>query len=163
VPFWFSAVANSLTPMGNAFDECTQLLTEWTTAHPTSFPPIVLNITDGAQTDCKDDELIQKAYQLKQTTTLYGNTLLFNVHISSQKESAVLFPERKSDLPDVAHCDLLYKMSSVLPTPFKKRIAHEIKKKDILEDTEYVAMTFQASVGDLTKCLDIGTKTIQPY
>lgn len=163
VPFWFSAVANSLTPMGSAFDKCTELLTEWTAQNPTSFPPIVLNITDGEQTDCKDDELLNKAYHLKQTNTLYGNTLLFNVHISSHKEDAVLFPERKSDLPNVAHCELLYKMSSVLPTPFKKRIAHEIKKKDLMETTEFVAMTFQASVGDLTKCLDIGTKTIQPY
>ena len=52
-------------------------------------------------------------------------------------------------------------MSSILPLAFKQRIAHEVKQTDLKENTDYVAMTFQASVGDLIKCLDIGTKTIQ--
>ena len=160
VSFWFSPIAKSLTPMGAAFDLCTQLVSEWSAEHPNCFPPIVINITDGEQTDCEDDELLEKAYCLRQTATNYGETLLFNIHISSDTDEAVLFPESKADLPDNQHCHLLYQMSSQLPDAFRKRIAHEIKRTDLSENTNYVAMTFQASVGDLTKCLDIGTKTI---
>ena len=54
VVYWFSPVATSLTPMGSAFDKCTEILNEWTAQHANSFPPIVINITDGEQTDCQD-------------------------------------------------------------------------------------------------------------
>ena len=161
VVYWFSPVSESLTPMGNAFEKCTEILEEWTAQHANSFPPIVINITDGGQTDCEDDELLKKAHQLRQTQTLYGRTLLFNVHISAMKDSSVVFPERMDELPNNRQSRLLYDMSSILPLAFKQRIATEVKKTDLRENTEYVAMTFQASVSDLIKCLDIGTKTIK--
>lgn len=129
VVYWFSPVAESLTPMGNAFEQCTELLEEWTTQHANSFPPIVINITDGEQTDCKDDELLEKAHHLRQTKTIYGKTLLFNVHISAHTEASVVFPERMDELPPNKQSCLLYNMSSVLPLAFKQRIATEIKKR----------------------------------
>lgn len=161
VVYWFSPVAKSLTPMGSAFDKCTEILHDWTNQHATSFPPIVINITDGEQTDCEPDELLEKAYRLRQTQTHYGKTLLFNVHISASTEQSVVFPESMDELPHNKQSRLLYDMSSMLPLAFKQRIATEVKKKDLREHTEYVAMTFQASVSDMIKCLDIGTKTIK--
>ena len=65
------------------------------------------------------------------------------------------------ELPHNKQSRLLYDMSSMLPVAFKQRIATEVKKTDLRESTEYVAMTFQASVSDMIKCLDIGTKTIK--
>ena len=162
VPFWFSPVAKSLTPMGDAFDKCTELLNEWTQKHFNSFPPIVINITDGEQTDCDDDVLLKKAYNLRQTHTRHGKSLLFNVHISTLEESAVTFPESLDELPENSQAKLLYEMSSVLPTVFKKRVATEVKKSDLLENTNYVAMSFQAAVNDFMKFLNIGTVTLQP-
>lgn len=161
VVYWFSPIAESLTPMGSAFDKCTKLLEDWTVQHPNSFPPIVINITDGKQTDCNDNELLDKAYQLRQIQTLYGKTLLFNVHISSSSEQSVVFPENATEIPLNKQSQLLYEMSSVLPIAFNQRIATEVKKTDLSENTTYVAMTFQASVSDMIKCLDIGTKTIK--
>lgn len=161
VVYWFSPVAKSLTPMGSAFDKCTEILHDWTNQHANSFPPIVINITDGEQTDCEPDELLEKAYRLRQTQTHYGKTLLFNVHISASTEQSVVFPESMDELPQNKQSRLLYDMSSMLPLAFKQRIATEVKKKDLREHTEYVAMTFQASVSDMIKCLDIGTKTIK--
>ncbi len=161
VVYWFSPVAKSLTPMGSAFDKCTEILEDWTAQHTNSFPPIVINITDGEQTDCEDSKLLEKAHQLRQTKTFYGKTLLFNVHISSMTDASVVFPERMDELPNNKQSRLLYEMSSMLPLAFKQRIATEVKKTDLRENTEYVAMTFQASVSDMIKCLDIGTKTIK--
>jgi uncharacterized protein YegL len=161
VVYWFSPVAASLTPMGSAFDKCTEILNDWTSQHANSFPPIVINITDGEQTDCQPDKLLEKAYQLRQTKTHYGKTLLFNVHISVSTEQSVVFPESMDELPQNKQSRLLYDMSSMLPMAFKQRIATEVKKTDLRESTEYVAMTFQASVSDMIKCLDIGTKTIK--
>ena len=67
--YWFSPLAASLTPIGSAFDKCTEILNDWTTQHANSFPHIVINITDGQQTDDEPDELLEKAYQLRQTKT----------------------------------------------------------------------------------------------
>ncbi len=161
VPFWFSPQAGSLTPMGDAFDRSKNILSDWVRLHPDSFPPIVINITDGEQTDCNDNELLKKAHSLKQIKTLYGNTLLFNAHISGTNDAAILFPESEDDLPQDERCRQLYEMSSMLPEIFKRRIAATIKKTDLSEDTGYVAMTYQGSVGDLTRFLDIGTKTLE--
>ncbi len=82
---------------GSAFDKCTEIL--WTSQHANSFPHIVINITDGEQTDCQPDQLLEKVYQLHQNKTHYGKTLLFNVHISASTEQSVIFPESMSELP----------------------------------------------------------------
>lgn len=162
VPFWFEPVAEGLTPMGEAFDLCTEVIEDWTSNHKNCLPPIVINITDGDQTDCTDEELIQKAAEIKNVQTLYGNTLLFNAHISNSDSEQVLFPSSRAQVATNDRSALLYDISSTLPEIFKRRIATEIKKEDISEQTEYVAMTYQASIGDLTRFLDIGTRTIKP-
>jgi uncharacterized protein YegL len=161
VSYWFTPVAASLTPMGSALDLCAEILTDWTDQHQNSFPPIVINITDGEQTDCENDELIEKAYHLKQSKTLYGNTLLFNIHITDDEADAVLFPLAISELPDNEQCHTLYNMSSNLPEIFNRRVAHEIKKVDLSSNTQYVAMAYQASISQFVKFLDIGTKTVK--
>jgi uncharacterized protein YegL len=162
IPFWFLPIAKSLTPMGSAIDKCTEILTDWIAKHPASLPPIVINITDGEQTDCKDSELLQKAQKLKSLSTMYGNTLLINVHISSDIDQKVLFPQSKSELPQNNQSHLLYEMSSVMPRIFAKRIASEIHKKDLQENMSFVGMSFQASVSDMIKFLNIGTLTFKP-
>jgi uncharacterized protein YegL len=162
VNYWFSPIAESLTPMGSAIDLCTEVLGEWVNAHQNSFPPIVINITDGQQTDCKNEELIEKSHQLKQTKTLYGNTLFFNINISEDStEKPVLFPLGSNELPDITQCHTLYAMSSNLPEIFNRRIASEIKKTDLLANQQYVAMAYQASLKQFINFLDIGTKTVK--
>ncbi len=47
---WFDAVANGGTPMGQALRQARALLEPWAQAHAGSFPPIVINITDGEAT-----------------------------------------------------------------------------------------------------------------
>jgi hypothetical protein len=160
IPYWFSPLSESVTPMGAGIDLCTEILDDWVESHQNSFPPIVINITDGEQTDCENDDLIKKAYNLKHTKTLYGNTLLFNIHITDGEENAVLFPTGLNELPDNEQCQTLYSMSSNLPEMFSKRVTHEIKKTDLLANRQYVAMAYQASLNQFMKFLDIGTRTV---
>ncbi len=49
-----------------------------------------------------------------------------------------------------------------MPRLFAKRIAAEIHQQDLRENTSYVGMSFQASVQDLVKSLNIGTLTYTP-
>ena len=50
-PVWFDPKAAGSTPMCKAFKAAREALEPWVAAHPYSFPPIVINITDGESTD----------------------------------------------------------------------------------------------------------------
>ena len=50
-PVWFDPVANGATPMCAALDRAQQILSGWIGQHAASYPPIVINITDGEATD----------------------------------------------------------------------------------------------------------------
>src|SRR5436309_1721496 len=50
-PVWFDPIANGATPMCAALDRAQQILSAWVGQHAASYPPIVINITDGEATD----------------------------------------------------------------------------------------------------------------
>lgn len=159
--YWFTGVAAGLTPMGKTFDIVNSILGKWCDENQSANPPIVINITDGIQSDCTDEELKEKAFNLKALSTMYGNAVLFNLHIAMTEDTQVVFPSSENDLPNSKYCHLLYNMSSVLPTVFKQRVAAEIKGTDLQEGEEYVAMTYQGNINNITKALDIGTRTVK--
>ena len=44
---WFDSVNSGGTPMDDAFQQAAEKLKQWVAKYPNSFPPMVLNITDG--------------------------------------------------------------------------------------------------------------------
>ena len=50
-PIWFDPTADNGTPMCEAFQKATGIIQNWLEQHPESFPPVVINITDGESTD----------------------------------------------------------------------------------------------------------------
>src|SRR4051812_40201578 len=50
-PIWADPIANGGTPMVQALTQAKSLLDQWLGQHPTCFPPVVLNLTDGESTD----------------------------------------------------------------------------------------------------------------
>ena len=82
-----------------------------------SFPPIVLNITDGEASDATPQTLLAEAGSIKSVATRDGNVLLFNIHLagSGTQTSAQCFPSNREELPCIRYADLLYDMSSELP------------------------------------------------
>ena len=110
-PVWFDPIASGGTPMCHAFTEAHKILSRWITQHPTSFPPIVFNITDGEATD---GDPTNAANLVQNLTTNDGNVLLFNVHVSSTQAAQILFPDSETGLPD-NFAKLLFRISSPLP------------------------------------------------
>src|SRR5207249_1223629 len=49
-PVWFEAVAGGRTPMCQAFTEATHAVEKFIAQYPNSFPPLVINISDGRST-----------------------------------------------------------------------------------------------------------------
>ena len=50
-PVWFDPKAHGATPMCQALTLAHEVLARWLPQHPDSFPPIVINLTDGEATD----------------------------------------------------------------------------------------------------------------
>ncbi|WP_420149478.1 hypothetical protein [Spirosoma sp.] len=157
-PVWVEPVANSLTPMKSALELAESLVQEWIVTYQGKdvYPPTVINITDGAASDAIADELLAVSNRIKALYTMDGNTLLFNVHLSDVSTEPLLFPSRAADLPADTFAQLLYDMSSSLPTSYNPDIA-QLTGKDAAG--AYTGFCFNADVNALVKFMNIGTPT----
>jgi hypothetical protein len=149
-PVWFEPVANGGTPMCQALTRAQTIISQWVNKHPSSFPPIIINITDGEATD-GDPSAPSSA--LKSLSTDDGNSLLFNVHISGTSGTAIEFPDSEAELPD-DHARLLFRMSSELPEYMRTMAQQEGLR--VSERTR--GFVFQADMTAVIKFLDIGTR-----
>jgi uncharacterized protein YegL len=155
VPYWFKPLAKHQTPMGSAFDKAHKLLGNWIQKHEDSYPPVLINITDGVQTDCDDDTLVESAQKVQALNTKDGHALVLNCHISDEDERQVIFPLSDSELPDNEYSQRLYEMSSVMPASFNVDIARLRNDADTF--INYRGMSFNTSVDALLNFIDIGT------
>lgn len=155
---WINPLAAKLTPMRHAFEMCAELLEDWLVRYKNKdiFPPIVINITDGEATDAKEMELMQAANRIKQLHTFDGNVLLMNIHLSDVDTQPVLFPTYVNELPNDKHAQLLFNLSSDMPTIFNVDISRAINKDST---GAYTGMAFNADANALVKMMQIGTYT----
>ena len=149
-PIWFDPKAAGSTPMCKAFSLAHETLQPWVAAHPYSFPPIVINITDGESTD---GDPLPHAEALRALETQDGKALLFNCHISGAQGNSVLFADAEEELAD-QHAKLLFQMSSVLPEGLRDGAQRE--GFPVSENSRGFA--FNADLVELIRFLDIGTR-----
>ncbi|MFN3597953.1 MAG: vWA domain-containing protein [Rubricoccaceae bacterium] len=150
VPVWFDAEARGGTPMCQALDTATRLVRRWVERHPSGFPPVVVNVTDGEATD---GDPVRLAQTLRSYGTDDGEALLFNVHLSSSTEPAIELPDTLEGLPD-DHARQLFQMSSELPYPM--RAAAEAEGYVVSMDAR--GFLFNADPVGLVRFLEIGTR-----
>lgn len=149
-PIWFDPVSNGGTPMCQAFAKAQAIVSQWAAQHPTSFPPIVINITDG---ESSDGDPTNAANALRAVSTQDGGTLIFNSHISSRSLRPVEFPNHNEMLPD-EHAKLLFNISSVLP-PHMQNLA----RQEGLPATDLTrGFVFNAKMEQFIRFLEIGTR-----
>ena len=110
-PVWFDPKSVGGTPMRAALDKSRETVAEWCEAHPDSYPPTVLHVTDGQSTDGTPEEM---ADGLRRIATKDGEALLFNLHVTTQGGPEILFPTSETDLND-EYSRMLLRMSSPLP------------------------------------------------
>jgi len=127
-PFWLKAVAETDTPMCEALQKTKRILNDRILKYMQSFPPIVINITDGEVTDGSIPDMINYGNAIKALSTNDGNVLLFNVHISTSNVQGVLFPKSAREIPQDEYSQALFEMSSPL-TDFMIWNAHLLSEK----------------------------------
>ena len=143
-------MAEGGTPMCRAFGTAESILSNSISQHKGSFPPTVINVTDGESTDGDPTAAAEK---LRQLSTDDGPTLLFNIHLSSHQSAPIQFPDNEKGLPD-QYAKLLFRLSSALPT-YMTGIAKEEGFKVSDSSRGFV---FNADMISLINFLDIGTR-----
>jgi len=150
IPVWVEAKADGMTPMCQALATTRDILGRWVTEHPDSFPPIVVNVTDG---EANDGDPLPTAQSLRGVHTNDGSVLLFNCHLSSKRGPQVQFPETSDGLLDV-YAAKLFDMSSELAPPQLE--AARAEQFVVVPGSR--GFMFNAEIADLVKFIDIGTR-----
>lgn len=150
IRIWIDPFKQGGTPMCHAMHHAYGMLEQWIAAHPRSYPPIVVHITDG---EPQDGDPSPYAEAIRSLATEDGNVLLFNCHLSMHAADKLAFPSSIESLPDQYARDL-FKMSSVLPEPIFNRA--------VMEGFELQpgarGFVFNADAVALVNFLDMGTR-----
>ncbi len=124
-PIWVRPVAGAGTPMCAALERACSLVQQWTYDHPDCYPPVVINVTDGMATDGDPTSV---AYELCQTGTSDGSTLLFNVHITDLNSLPVYYPASDGELPNDRYARSLFSMSSAIPETSRELLQQMLRR-----------------------------------
>lgn len=157
---WVEPVAKGRTPMGNALRVARRMCNAWCRKHPQSFPPIVINISDGEATDATEEQLVHLAERLKMVATEDGNLLFFNIHLSSNNADnsyTLKWPASGEPLPNIRHAKLLHDLSSKLPPLYSEAIA---SLKGQFTPQEYRAVCYNTSCEELIGAMYIGSLSL---
>jgi hypothetical protein len=149
-PIWVDPVGNNGTPMSQTITRAQSIVADWLNVHPDCFPPVVLNLTDGESTD-GDPSL--PAESLRTLTSVDGNVLLFNLHVSSDQSAPVTFPDSDIGLPNT-YAKTLFNMSSPLPEHMR---AYAQQQGHAVSDGTR-GFVFNADIASIVQFLDIGTR-----
>jgi len=154
IPIWVEPVRGYRTPMCEAIAVAGGHVFDWADAHPNSFPPIVINITDGMVTDSPYDGVALSEWVTRLTAieTRDGPTLFFNVFLSPTQAPEIIFPTNPAGLP--APGPDLFAMSSLLPHPMVENARAD--GLDVRPGARGLA--FNVGRSTLLKILQIGTR-----
>jgi hypothetical protein len=149
-PLWFDPVAEGRTPMVQALRRARDIVGGFLDTHPTCFPPMVLNLTDGEATD-GDPEI--PAIELQSLSSEDGHVLLFNLHLSSRQAQPLEFPDTDRRLPSEG-ARRLFRMSSCLPPP----MWDPARQMGVIVSANTRGFVFNGDLSSVVRFLDIGTR-----
>jgi len=142
------------TPMEAAFREAYHIINDWTQKHQNSFPPILINVTDGAHNEGEKPE--DFARDIRNLRTSDGEVLVFNVYIAEEgsNEPSIKFPSRSDFTSPDQFAQKLFMMSSNVP----KEIRDLAVKRDKSLQEDAVGFGCNVDFNDFYDFLDIGTR-----
>lgn len=161
MPIFLEPKAVGLTPMSGAFDLAKKLIEKWIDKKSDNPVPVIINVSDGRpeaegeiNSRIEIANTINKAQEIMNIKTSDGNPLIFNVHISNGNSGEIQFPESVFELNGDPMAELLFKISSNVPTVYKKA-AKDLKLKNIAENSK--GFISNASPETLIKFINFGS------
>ena len=154
MPVWVDPLSDGATPMVSALTYAEPVIASWCTEHPSSFPPIVINVTDGASTDGDPRDA---ADRIRALSTDDGAALVFNLHLSAFGGQSVTFPDAAASLSD-PNAQRLFEASSILP-PSMLEASASLGYSVTAGSRGFL---YNADVTMVIDFLDIGTRAVTP-
>lgn len=159
VPLWFEPKAAGNTPLYEALVKIKDIVHQWCCEEQNaeSFPPIIINITDGEFSDCCPNDLRDIAASIRHECTHDGEVLLLNIHLSHNNDlRSLIFPTTEELVGADAATRFVAELSSTMPRIFHPAIA-ELKGKE--HKAPYKAMGYNANIVELISILNIGSRS----
>ena len=150
-PVWLRPHAEYGTPMCGALESAARALEEWVGRYPDSFPPIVINVSDGAASDGDSEGSAKKIASLQ---TADGSVLFFNIHLSESDAMPIQYPDTEGRLPQDDYAQAMFRMSSPLPESSRSQAT----SLDLVVNDDSRGYVFNADMAALVQFLDIGTR-----
>ncbi|MDR0762164.1 MAG: hypothetical protein LBF13_03825 [Campylobacteraceae bacterium] len=154
-PVWMEPDADGETPMCEAFELAKKTLEEWCKNNPNSYPPTLIHVTDGDSTDGNPEEI---AENIKKLCTLHGDTLIFNLHVSSFDANTIEYPFSDNNITD-EYAKMLFKMSSIFP----EHLIGKANDRGYRVVNNSRGFIFNADAVDVVNFLEIGTLPTDPF
>ena len=163
-PVWIEPAAVNGTPMEAGFGAAVTSAERWIEEHPDSFPPIVINITDGKPNDPTASEDAARALMDLQSND--GPVLVLNAHIADPSGSGasnqIVLPSSTAEIQGVAdsqYAAWLFNLSSELP----ETMINKAKEVGFTPGEDARGFVFNADAGTLIGLIHFGTLgTIEP-
>ncbi len=150
-PVWLRPRAGWGTPMCAALTAASTALSDWTAQHQDSYPPMLINITDG---EAGDGDPVAWSQHIMELETNDGNVLVYNVHLSEMSAAPVQYPSDESEVTIDEYARQMFRMSSVFPDSVVE-MASSMGLPVTQGSRGYV---YNADVVSLVQFLDIGTR-----
>jgi hypothetical protein len=151
-PVWVEPYARGHTPMRQVFEISYNILAQWVVDHPDSYPPTVINLTDGQS---NDGRVAAAAENLRSLRTTDGNVLVLTLHTSSHPfDQPVVFPSSIEEMPDYSSRSM-FEMSSTLPDNLR-RAAQEILGTELISNAR--GIVYNSDIAGIVQGLEIGTR-----
>lgn len=139
------------TPMAEAFEQAYKGIEKFISNNPDSFPPILINVTDGEPNNF--DTAVSAAKKLAQLKTSDGNVIIMNAHISTASAGKIELPSNNANFSSNKFANFLFDISTVLPDTLASRA------KDVGFNIESGSrgFVFNADAETLVRILNFGS------
>ena len=155
---WIKPKAAGTTAMLEMLDSVYNIVSDWCECRQNhrSFPPIVINITDGLDDLEYTNMHYQKGNRIKELGTDDGKVIFINVCIDScPREERLYFPSEK-DIKPSQQAAMLARMSSKLPSMFNS--LHKKHNGKVVSNPPYVSVCYNEAVLDIIPMLNMAVK-----
>ncbi len=157
---WIRPKSEGNTPMYEAMLHVRDMVAAWCDEpqNRESFPPVVINITDGEVSDCDGNELRDICSQIRRISTDDGNVLLLNIHISTNSViPSMVFPTEAELSRADRNARTLADCSSRMPEAFEDAVR---RSKGAGCQPPFCGMAYNASIVELLSIINIGSRSV---
>lgn len=160
---WVKPKACGTTPLYEALILIKSMLSDWCNNphNRHSFPPLVINISDGCCSDGDYNEVVEIAKDIQVLRTTDGTTTFVNILLTTDREireEPLMFPSLDEFTPSTDEEQLLHEMSSILPSELDDALC---KLTGYKSNKTRKCFARNASICEILAMADIGTEGCQ--